>query len=141
MTDLGLQLTKEYLQALLLREDYVGMHAVGRTLVVLNNRQTDSERQMKEVLRHNSRGFTPSDAQMGTDMAEFYTLHEFLTRKQLAYWRRPNRAGVPRICKYWKQIQEEAMLKHNVTKRPPKDKSEYDSRLGDGTDVTQGKMF
>jgi hypothetical protein len=118
MVDLEHKLTKEYIQSVLLREDAIGMHAVGRALILLNNRQTESEQVTKEVLRNNARGFTPADAQMGTDMANFYTEANLLTRKQLAYWRRPNKGGIPRICKYWKQIQEEAMLKHGITKRP-----------------------
>ena len=99
-----------------MRQDLVGMNAVGRALILLNQRQTPAERATKDVLRNNSRGFTPSDAAMGTDMANFYKQAGFLTPKQLAYWRKPNAAGIPRICKYWKQIQEEAMEKHNIVK-------------------------
>jgi hypothetical protein len=108
--------TKEYIQALLMREDDVGMHAIGRALVLLNKRQTYSERRAKEVQRINGRGFTPIDAEMGTDMANFYLRANFLTPKQVAVWRRCNSQGIPRICKYWKQIQEDAMEKHGITK-------------------------
>ena len=116
------KLTKEYIQSVLMREDEVGMHAVGRALVLLNERQTPSERHAKEVLRHNARGFTPVDAEWGTDMAEFYKRTGRLTPKQLAVWRRPNAQGIPRICKYWRQLQEDAMEKHGIIKLAPRSK-------------------
>lgn len=106
--------TKDAIQTLLMRTDDVGMHAVGRAIVALDNEQTESERQTKEVLRNNQKGFTPADAYMGTSMAAWYTENKFLSKKQLEYWRKPNAQGIPRICKYWKQLQKIAMEKHGI---------------------------
>lgn len=108
------RLSKDYIQALLMREGVVGMHAVGRALLLLNERQTADERISKVVHHHNTRGFSPYDAQMGTDIAEFYFKTGFLTPKQLNYWRKLNVKGISRIGKYWRQILEEARIKQGV---------------------------
>jgi hypothetical protein len=118
--------TKEYIQALLMREDEVGMHAVGRALVLLHNRQTYTEQRAKEVQWNNGRGFTPTDAEWGTDMARFYLSRNFLSPRQLAVWRRPNSQGIPRICKYWRQIQEDAMQKHGIQKLSRRGRKQHD---------------
>jgi hypothetical protein len=131
------KLTKEYIQALLMREDEVGMHAVGRALVLLNKRQTYSERVAKEVQRNNGRGFTPVDAEMGTDMANYYQRTNRLTQKQLAVWRRCNTQGIPRICKYWKQIQEDAMEKHGIKKLSRRRKQDDPTNTGDLLDIRE----
>jgi hypothetical protein len=110
--------SKEHIQEVLLRPDDVGMHAVGRALVLLNKRQTYSERMAKEVNRNNGKGFTPTDAGMGTDMANFYAARGFLTERQLGWWRKPNAQNIPRICKYWKQLQEDALAKHGLNQLP-----------------------
>jgi hypothetical protein len=131
MLDMSDKYSKEYIQNLLMRDDIIGMHAIGRGLIALNKRQTAAERATKEVLRDNARGFTPYDAQMGTDMANFYAQRNMLTKKQLDYWRKPNSQGIPRICKYWKQLVEIAREKHGV-EASPKQKTRkstlYDSR-------------
>lgn len=118
MSDHANKFTKEYIQAVLLRDDAVGMHAVGRALVLLNRRQTFAEQRSKEVLRHNGVGFTPTDAELGTDMANFYTRNNYLTPKQLQYWRKPNVQGIPRIAKYWKQLLDDAKKRHGIVKVP-----------------------
>lgn len=78
--------------------------AVARALVVLNERQTATEQNAESTINHNGVGFTPADARMGTSMAGFYTRNGYLTPKQIAYWRKPNAKGVPRICKYAGQL-------------------------------------
>src|ERR1700760_1748119 len=100
------QITKETIQALLLRNDTVGMHAVGRALMVLHRNQTTDEQQVQATKHLNLRGFTPSDARRGSSMAEWYKSNGFLTQKQLAYWVKPARtaAGRVRITKYWAQL-------------------------------------
>lgn len=80
--------------------------AVARALVVLNERQTADERVSENTRYDNGRGFTPADARMGTSMANFYTKFNRLSEKQLAYWRKPNARGVPRINKYAGQLVE-----------------------------------
>ena len=85
--------------------------AVARALVVLNERQTATERSAESTINDNGVGFTPADARMGTSMAQFYTKFGRLSEKQLAYWRKPNAKGVPRICKYAGQLLEIALEK------------------------------
>lgn len=102
---------KESIQALLMRDDAVGMKAVGRALVVLMNRQTSYEQSKKTTRNHNERGFTPADARMGTEQARYFLSRGHLTERQLYYWRKPDRRGTPRIAKYWRQLLEEIKLK------------------------------
>lgn len=106
-----MKVTKEYIQSLLMREDTVGMHAVGRALLAVNKRQTYDERRDEQTKLHNLKGFTPGDAKRGTSMANFYSRRLYLTEKQVAFWRKPNVRGIPRISKYWRQLMEEAELK------------------------------
>ncbi len=90
--------------------------AVARALVVLNERQTATERSAESTINDNGVGFTPADARMGTSMAQFYTKFGRLSEKQLAYWRKPNVRGVPRICKYAGQLLEIAEQKARAAK-------------------------
>lgn len=85
--------------------------AVGRALVVLTERQTLTEKSAEQTINRNGEGFTPADARMGTSMSKYFTRNGFLTPKQLAYWRKPNVRGVPRICKYASQLLEIAQAK------------------------------
>lgn len=85
--------------------------AIARALVVLNERQTATERSAESTINDNGVGFTPADARMGTSMAQFYAKRGYLTEKQLAYWKKPNVRGVWRICKYAGQLLEIAKQK------------------------------
>lgn len=88
--------------------------AVARALVVLNKRQTADE-QIAENTRHlNARGFRPCHARMGTNMAKFYERNGYLTPKQIAYWRKTDRAGNMRIGIYWRQLLEEIASKQTA---------------------------
>lgn len=88
------------------------MHVVGRALVVLYKRQTESERAMHATVEHNGRGFTGCDADIGTSHAEFYIKNEFLTTKQIAVWLKPRgKQKFPRLCSYHKQLNEAAVAK------------------------------
>lgn len=90
--------------------------AVARALVVLNERQTATEQNAESTINDNGVGFTPADARMGTSMAQFYTKYGRLSEKQLAYWRKPNVRGVPRICKYAGQLLQIAQEKAKKAK-------------------------
>ena len=90
--------------------------AVARALVVLNERQTATERSAESTINDNGVGFTPADARMGTSMAQFYTKFGRLSPKQIAYWRKPNVKGVPRICKYAGQLLDIAQQKAQAAK-------------------------
>ena len=82
--------------------------AVARAVFVLNQRQTLSEQNSAHTINRNGVGFTPADARMGTSMAKFYDRNGYLSPKQIAYWRKPNAKGIPRICKYAGQLLEVA---------------------------------
>lgn len=100
-------LTKDAILTLLETND----KAVCRALVVLNARQTFDEQTTENTRHLNGRGFRPCHARMGTSMAKFYSRNGYLTEKQIAYWRREDRAGNMRIGIYWRQLQEEAEVK------------------------------
>jgi hypothetical protein len=85
--------------------------AVARAIVVLNERQTATEQASENTINHNGVGFTPADARMGTSMANFFIRNGYLSPKQIAYWRKPNVKGVPRICKYAGQLLDVAINK------------------------------
>ena len=85
--------------------------AVARAVVVLNERQTAAEQASEFTINNNGVGFTPADAAMGTSMAKFFLRNGYLSPKQLAYWRKPNVRGVPRICKYAGQLLDIAITK------------------------------
>lgn len=104
--------TRQQIEEVLLRQDRVGMNAVGRALVHLHNRQTEDERQAEVTKYHNDRGFRPCHAKRGSSMAEFYLKTGFLTPKQVQYWQRPaSSRSKPRITIYAMQLLEEAKKK------------------------------
>lgn len=103
--------SKEYIQALLAREDNIGMHAIGRALVVLHNNQTETEKHNEQTYNNNGVGFTPADAYMGSAHAKYYIRFNKLTEKQIQYWQRKEGRGNMRIGKYWRQLIEAAKEK------------------------------
>lgn len=82
--------------------------AVARALVALTARQTADEKISEETKYNNGRGFRPCHARMGTSMAEFFTRNGYLSPKQVAYWRSPQKDGKPRIAIYANQLLEVA---------------------------------
>jgi len=103
--------TRESFTALVQRGDEVAMHAVGRAMVHLFNRQTEYEKNVNTTNVHNQRGFTPADAHTGCITAKYYIKHRMLQEWQVERWIKPNDKGVPRIAKYWAQMNEEANRK------------------------------
>lgn len=97
----------------LVRDDEVGMHAVGRALVHLFNRQTAYEQRVETTLVRNDIGFTAGDGKRGVSMAKYYMRHGKLTPRQVAYWQGDayGKLRQPRITKYRKQLCEEAVKK------------------------------
>lgn len=96
--------------------------AVARAVFVLNQRQTYSEQASEHTINRNGEGFTPADARMGSSMAKFYSRTGYLSPKQIAYWRKPNARGVPRINKYAGQLLEIANQKAEAMKRAMEDR-------------------
>ncbi len=106
-------ISREEIVSLLATND----RAVMRALVVLNSRQTSTEQSVESTVEQNGRGFRPCHAHMGTSMAKFYTRNGYLSQKQIAYWRAPDRNGSMRIGIYWRQLQEEAIAKAAAAKK------------------------
>lgn len=106
---------KQEIVALLLSND----KAVARALVALTERQTADEQISKHTRYHNGRGFRPCHARMGTSMAEFYKRNGYLSPKQIAYWRQPQRDGFARIAIYAGQLAEIATQKRGSTAGAP----------------------
>lgn len=97
--------------ALITRNDEVGMHAIGRALVHLLNRQTEDEKAVAATRHDNQRGFTSGDAKRGTITAKYYVKHRRLEAWQISYWLQEDRKGRTRLGKYYRQIAEEAKKK------------------------------
>jgi len=85
--------------------------AVARALVVLLENQTNDEQRTDSTRVHNGKGFRPCHAYMGTRMAKFFLQRGYLTPKQVAYWRAPQKNGKMKIAMYWRQLQESAERK------------------------------
>lgn len=106
-----MELTREQVVTLVTRTDAVAMHAIGRALVHLLNRQTREEARDNQTRNLNDVGFTPADARQGCIHAKYYIRHRRLEDWQVQHWQQPNARGVPRIAKYWRQLSEEAAKK------------------------------
>lgn len=100
-------LTKDQITGLLETND----RAIGRALLVLLSNQTLDEQIGETVKYHNGKGFRPCHGRVGTSMANFFQQRGFLTEKQIAYWRRPDKNGTMRIAIYWRQLAEAAEKK------------------------------
>lgn len=77
---------------------------VGRALVALFNRQTDEEKQANSTLKHNMVGFCGSDSKSGSLTAKYFIKHGKLESWQVEKWTKPAKNGLPRLCKYAKQL-------------------------------------
>ena len=87
------------------------MHAIGRALVHLFNRQTNTEQARNDTEVWNEMGFTGADGRAGCITAKYYIKHGELLDWQIERWTKLGRSGYARIAKYWKQINEEAEKK------------------------------
>lgn len=94
--------TKEDIVILLEKND----KAVAKALVRLYERQTQDEQSTQNTRYRNGKGFRPCHARMGTSMAEFFKRNGYLTPKQAAYWRMPDKKGNMRIGIYASQLLE-----------------------------------
>ena len=84
---------------------------VGRALVVLFNRQTESEQSSNITNKNNSVGFTSADARSGCLGAKSFLKNKKLNDWQTAMWMKPNKNGEARIVKYHAQLNEAAEAK------------------------------
>lgn len=85
--------------------------AVARALVILHERQTHDEQAQEGTRYLNGRGFRPCHARMGSSMAKQFMRNNFLSDKQINYWRMTDKTGAMRIGIYWGQLLEEAERK------------------------------
>ena len=89
------------------------MHLIGKALVALFERQTADEQSANTTNKHNSVGFAGCDAKSGSLTAKFYIKHKRLEQWMVDNWIRLNtKNGYPRICKYHRQLNEVAYMKH-----------------------------
>jgi len=95
----------------LLADERLRLHVVGRALVRILDRQTESEKVQATTKEWNGIGFTKADAKQGTITAKYYMKHKTLSQWQVDLWTRPNVNNVPRIVKYWRQLNEEAQTR------------------------------
>ena len=87
---------------------------IGRALVVVFNNQTDTEQKINETTKHNDIGFTGADAHGGSITAKYFLKHHNLLDWQIERWTKKNSRGIPRIAKYWKQLDVAAKAKIQV---------------------------
>ena len=104
-----MSISKESIITLLRTND----KAVIRAIIVLTERQTEDEQNSEITKYHNGRGFRPCHARMGTSMAKFYQRNQYLSTKQIAYWRALDKTGKMRIEIYAGQLLEVAMAKQS----------------------------
>ena len=107
--------TKDTLLALLNNCEKMRPHVIGRALVVLFERQTAAEQDQNATTQHNAIGFTGADGYSGCLTAKFYIKHKTLLDWQIDRWMKVGKSGYPRICKYWKQLDEAAQAKAKLT--------------------------
>lgn len=94
--------TKEYIQNKLMTDQ----RWTERGLIVLYNRQTTEEQETKDTRFLNGRGFNGTDGRYLTWCSEWLIKGRHLSGHHLEKVRK-------KICKYWKQIQEEIESKGN----------------------------
>lgn len=84
---------------------------VGRALTVIFNNQTSNEKRSDTTNEDNGIGFTGADAFGGSLTAKYFLKNKSLLEWQFDKWVKPNTRGVPRIVKYWKQLDAAAQAK------------------------------
>ena len=84
---------------------------VGRALVQLFARQTQSEKEANDTNEDNSIGFSAADAKKGSIHAKTFIKHKKLLDFQVKHWIAPQCNGYPRIAKYTRQLNDIANQK------------------------------
>ncbi len=102
------EVTKGYMLEQLKRNPH---YLVGRALVAIHARQTDSEQRIGATFLPNNIGFSKPDARLGSVGAKQYLAKGRLEEWVIKYWCSPTKSGFPKICKYHKQLNEIAQLK------------------------------
>jgi hypothetical protein len=87
---------------------------VMNALIALYERQTAAEQAAAQTAEHNGIGFTGTDGEIGTKDAEGCLKYNRCAHWVIERWTRQNSKGVPRLAKYWKQLNEVAVAKRTV---------------------------
>jgi hypothetical protein len=111
-------LTHKAFEDLLMEDSKRGREAVGRALVALTNLQTKDEQRQQRSKYHNKVGFNSVDARIGMDNAQFFRVHGYLEDVQVDYWRKRDKHGNVRICKYIEQLLRVARSKAGYEEKP-----------------------
>ena len=104
--------TKDSLQNMLDSDNksYV-IKVIGRALVGLFNRQTESEKAINSTQENNGIGFAGCDAVSGTLSAKYFLKHGTLLDWQAEKWLKKGKNGYSRLSKYHSQLNEIAISK------------------------------
>lgn len=102
-------LTKEWLAAKVAAQP---ARAIGRALLAIYNKQTDSEQHSTATKHSNGRGFSKPDARVGSIGARQYAAHQTLDEWVVSIWAKPAADGYPRICRYIGQLSAIASRTH-----------------------------
>lgn len=90
-------------------------HIIGRALVAIFERQTQSEQFALATDEDNGVGFAGCDAKGGSLTAKSYLKRKCLAQWQVDKWTKVSEtSGYARICKYAKQLNEIANEKHQA---------------------------
>jgi hypothetical protein len=104
--------TKQSLQQMLNDASFEKQqHIIGRAVVALFNRQTESEKNANSTEVNNNVGFTHADSRGGSMTAKSYMKRHGLQDWQVVQWTRKQKNGFARICKYHTQLNEIAIAK------------------------------
>ena len=104
--------TKDSLQAMLDSSDRSFVtKVIGRALVGLFNRQTESEKAVNTTQESNGVGFAGCDAVSGTLSAKYFLKHGTLLDWQAEKWLKKGKNGYSRLSKYHGQLNEIAVQK------------------------------
>lgn len=95
-------LTQEELTAKVL--GHKGKHWVSKILLLLLANQTADEQESNTTSHQNGNGFAGADAEFGTKVAKYIQDRGHITNGQYDAWIKLNSKGVPKICKYWRQV-------------------------------------
>jgi hypothetical protein len=103
-------ITKEWL-ANKLQDQQQREKVIGRALLAIYKNQTMQEQDATCTTNKNGIGFCKPDARVGSIGARMYKAHGKLATWVIDVWMRPAKDGMPRICKYWQQLDQIAKLK------------------------------
>ena len=83
---------------------------------------------MKKKLKYKSAEHKRKALEAERFQEQLYKKWGKLSEKQLAYWKKPNAKGTPRICKYAGQLLEVALAKASSVQSRAKAQAEEDDR-------------